>query len=61
MNQMNEVSVNLTALQMLSLSEEKYIAKEYGSSSAVYNKLYSYWEKMDQSSTQLQNDVVPSF
>lgn len=70
MNQMNEVSVNLnvheigvilSALQMLSLSEEKYISKEYGSSSAVYDKLYSYWEKMDQSSTQLQNDVVPSF
>lgn len=67
---MNEVSVNLntheigvilSALQLLSIRDEKYIAKEYGSANALYNKLYSYWESMDHSSIQLQNDMIPSF
>ena len=37
------------------------IAKEYGSVPAIYNKLYSIFERMDTSSTSLRNDVVPSF
>lgn len=57
----HEIGVILSALQTLDLAEEKQIAKEYGSTAALYNKLYSYWEKLDQSSTLLQNDVVPSF
>jgi hypothetical protein len=57
----HEIGVILSALQMLDLSEEKQIAKEYGSVPALYNKLYSHWETMDKSSTLLQNDVVPSF
>jgi hypothetical protein len=57
----HEIGVILSALQTLDLSEEKQIAKEYGSTAALYNKLYSHWEKLDRSSTQLQNDVVPSF
>ncbi len=57
----HEIGVILSALQSLDLAEEKLIAKEYGSTSALYNKLYSHWERMDLSPTQLQNDVVPSF
>ena len=57
----HEIGVILSSLQRLSLSEEKQIASEYGSTSALYNKLYSYWEQLDKSSTQLQNDVIPSF
>lgn len=57
----HEIGVILSALQTLDLAEEKLIAKEYGSTSALYNKLYSHWERMDLSPTQLQNDVVPSF
>ena len=57
----HEIGVILSALQTLDLAEEKRIAKEYGSTSALYNKLYSHWERMDLSPTQLQNDVVPSF
>ena len=57
----HEIGVILSALQTLDLAQEKLIAKEYGSTSALYNKLYSHWERMDQSSTQLQNDVIPSF
>ena len=35
----HEIGVILSALQTLDLAEEKRIAKEYGSTSALYNKL----------------------
>lgn len=57
----HEVGVILSALQLLSIREENQIAREYGSASALYNKLYSVWERMDSSQTGLRNDVVPSF
>ena len=57
----HEVGVILSALQLLNLRDENQIAREYGSASALYNKLYSYWERMDSSQTGLRNDVVPSF
>jgi hypothetical protein len=56
-----EIGVILSALQNLELAEQNLIAREYGSVSALYNKLYSYWERMDSSETGLRNDVVPSF
>lgn len=57
----HEIGVLLSALQLLDLSTENRIAKEYGSVPALYNKLYSVWEQMDSSQTGLRNDVVPSF
>ena len=57
----HEVGVILSALQLLNLRDENQIAREYGSVPALYNKLYSYWERMDSSQTGLRNDVVPSF
>lgn len=57
----HEIGVILSALQMLDLSEERIIAREYGSVPALYNKLYSVYEQMDSSETGLRNDVVPSF
>lgn len=57
----HEIGVILSALQMLDLSEERIIAREYGSVPALYNKLYSVYEQMDSSQTGLRNDVVPSF
>jgi hypothetical protein len=57
----HEVGVILSALQLLNLRDENQIAREYGSVPALYNKLYSYWERMDSSETGLRNDVVPSF
>ena len=57
----HEIGVILSALQELNLREENRIAREYGSVPALYNKLYSYWERMDSSQTGLRNDVVPSF
>ena len=57
----HEIGILLSAMQLLSLSEEKLIASEYGSASALYNKLYTVWEQMDSSQTGLRNDIVPSF
>ena len=56
-----EVGVLLSALQLLELTEENYIAKEYGSVAALYDRLNEVWEKMDTSETGIRNDVVPSF
>ena len=57
----HEIGVLLSALQLLDISDEKLIAREYGSVPALYNKLYSLWEQMDSSETGLRNDLVPSF
>ena len=57
----HEIGIILSALQELNVREENQIAREYGSVPALYNKLYSFWERMDTSQTGLRNDVVPSF
>ena len=57
----HEIGVILSAFQLLDLSEERVIARDYGSVPALYNKLYSVYERMDSSQTGLRNDVVPSF
>ena len=56
-----ELGVLISALEGLETVEEHRIAREYGSVPALYNKLYSYWEKMDTSQTGLRYDVSPSF
>jgi len=57
----HEIGVILSALQLLNNSDEVHIAREYGSSQALYNKLSLVMEQMDTSETGLRNDVVPSF
>jgi hypothetical protein len=57
----HEIGVIISALQMLDTREENLIAREYGSVPALYNKLYTLYERMDTSQTGLRNDVVPSF
>jgi hypothetical protein len=57
----HEIGVILSALQLLNISDERLIAREYGSVPALYNKLYSLYDQMDSSQTGLRNDVVPSF
>ena len=57
----HEIGVILSALQLLEMSEEKRIAREYGSASTLYSKLNALMERMDTSQTGLRNDVVPSF
>ena len=57
----HEIGILLDALQSLDLSEETMIAKDYGSAPALFNKLYSIWERMDRTELEYKNDVVPSF
>ena len=57
----HEIGILLSALQTLSVSDEKVIAKDYGSAPALYNKLYSLYEQIDQSKVQLSYDFTPSF
>ena len=57
----HEIGILLSALQILSHRDENVIAKDYGSASALYNKLYSYYEQMDRSQTGLRYDLTPSF
>jgi hypothetical protein len=57
----HEIGIILSALQNLSASDEKFIAKDYGSSPALYNKLYSVYEQMDRAHTELRYDFTPSF
>jgi hypothetical protein len=57
----HEVGILLAALQNLENIDEIHIARDYGSAPALYNKLYSLWERMDTSGTGLRYDLTPSF
>ena len=57
----HEIGVILSALQLLQHRDENLIAKEYGSTAALYERLYTIWETLDRSETGLRNDVVPSY
>ena len=57
----HEIGILLSAIQNLENIDEIHLAREYGSTSALYNKLYSLWEVMDTSKTGLKYDMVPSF
>lgn len=59
----HEVGVILSALQSLSVSDERYISRECGSVSALYNKVYTVWEQMDRSSIEQSYETIiePSF
>ncbi len=56
-----ELGVILTALQSLENVDQHRIAREYGSVPALYNRLYTTWEKMDRSQVGIRYDVVPSY
>ena len=57
----HEVGVILSALQLLETIDENRIAKEYGSTAALYERLHSIWETLDRTETGIRNDVVPSY
>jgi hypothetical protein len=57
----HEIGVILSALQLLENRDEHFIAREYGSVTALYSKLNFLMDQMDTSETGLRNDVVPSF
>ena len=57
----HEIGILLSALQLISNRDENVIAKDYGSAPALYNKLYSVYEQMDATKTELRYDLTPSF
>jgi hypothetical protein len=57
----HEMGIILSAIQNLENVDENRLAREYGSASALYNKLYTLFERMDRSEIGLRYDVVPSF
>ena len=57
----HEIGVILSALQLLQHRDENLIAKEYGSTTALYDKLNSIWETLDRTETGIRNDVIPSY
>jgi len=59
----HEVGVLLSALQLVEGSDEKLIAREYGSVPTLYNKLYDVWNQMDTTETGLRYEatIEPSF
>ena len=57
----HEIGVILSALQLLETIDENRIAREYGSTTALYQRLQTIWETLDQSEIGIQNDVCPSY
>ena len=57
----HEIGIILSALQLLQHRDENLIAKEYGSTEALYSKLNTIWQTLDRSETGLRNDVIPSY
>lgn len=59
----HEIGILLSALQLLSNRDENTIAREYGSAPALYNKLYTVYETMDDSQTGIRYEptIQPSF
>ena len=57
----HEIGIILSALQLLQHRDENLIAKEYGSTEALYDKLNAIWETLDRTETGIRNDVCPSY
>jgi hypothetical protein len=57
----HEIGILLSALQTLSVSDERVIARDYGSAPTLYNKLHSIYKQMDTSKVELRYDLTPSF
>jgi hypothetical protein len=57
----HEIGILLSALRLVEISDERIIARDYGSAPALYNKLYSIYEQMDKSTVELRYDFTPSF
>ena len=57
----HEIGVILSALQLLQHRDENLIAREYGSTAALYERLHSVWQTLDRTETELRNDVIPSY
>ena len=59
----NELGIILSALQQLDVRDERLIARECGSVSTLYDKLYRYYEQLDSSELGIRYEPIiePSF
>tara|TARA_B100001093_G_scaffold202616_1_gene194612 strand:- start:2669 stop:2884 length:216 start_codon:yes stop_codon:yes gene_type:complete len=57
----HELGVILSALQNLDHGDENLIAREFGSSRALHDRLKAFYDNMDQSTLCLTYDCEPSF
>lgn len=56
-----EIGILLDALQQLEMTDERRLAREYGSAPALYDKLQTIWLQMDRTETGLRYETEPSF
>jgi len=56
-----EIGILLDALQQLEMTDERRLAREYGSVPALYDKLQTIWLQMDRTETGLRYETEPSF
>ncbi len=57
----HEIGILLSALTLVEIGDDRVIAKDYGSTPALYDKLYSIYSKMDTTNVRLRYDITPSF
>jgi len=56
-----EMNIIMAALNNLTLPDEKKLEEEYGSVSALYNKIYSVWEKSGGKTEKYDKLLNPSY
>lgn len=57
----SEMNILLTAMNRLTIADEKWLDEEHGSSSALYNKIYSALELCDGPRTATQTMSEASY
>ena len=55
-----EMNILMAAMNSLSLRDETKLNKEYGSVSALYNKIYSVWERSGDKDVKVSSQFEPS-
>ena len=56
-----ELNIIMAGLNSLSLRDEIKMNKEYGSVSALYNKIYSAWERSGDVIEKYDKSIEPSY
>jgi hypothetical protein len=56
-----EMNILMAGLNSLSLRDETRLNKEYGSVSALYNKIYSAWERSGDKDIKVPSQFEPSY
>ena len=56
-----EMNILMAAMNSLSIGDEERLNKEYGSVSALYNKIYSAWERSGDVIEKYDKSIEPSY